>query len=392
MTTPRSLDWLPAALDGLGERGLLRERRIRSGLAGEIVDFGSNDYLGLAGDPRISAAAAGAAQAYGWGAGASPVVSGRTPPLAALENRLARFEGAEAALVFTSGFAANAGVIPALVGEGDIVYADAKNHASLIDGCRLTRAERQVYSHNAFGDLGKRLEHDAGRYARRLIATDGLFSMDGDFAPLVELAELAERHDAMLLVDEAHATGVWGESGRGSVQRASAEEPRTEDRVAIRIGTLSKAFGASGGFVAGSRKLIDWLYNRARPYVFSTAPPPAAAAAALAAIEILESEPGLRTRVQANAAWLRSRLNEVGWSIGESESQIVPILVGDPVESMRLSAKLADAGLFVPAIRPPSVPVGESLLRVSVSAKHSEEDLQRLLAALGEPLQAARPG
>lgn len=385
MTAPQSLEWLPAALRGLADDGLLRQRRVRSGLAGEVVDFGSNDYLGLAGDPRIAAAAAGAAQAYGWGAGASPVVSGRTPPLAALESRLARFEGVEAALVFSSGFAANAGVIPALVDEGDAVYADAKNHASLIDGCRLTRAERHIYGHNDLDGLADLLERGTGRHRRRLIATDGLFSMDGDFAPLAGLAELAERHDAMLLVDEAHATAVWGTSGRGSVQRAAAEDPRVEERVAVRIGTLSKAFGAIGGFVAGSQELIDWLYNRARPYVFSTAPPPAAAAAALAAIEIVESEPWLRAQAIANAQQLRGRLQAAGWDTGDSVSQIIPIRVGDPDRAMRLTADLAAAGLFVPAIRPPSVPVGESLLRVSVSARHTPDDLDRLLAGLGSP-------
>lgn len=389
MNGPHSLNWLPAALEGLADAGLRRERRVRSGLAGDVLDFGSNDYLGLAGDPRIAAAAAGAAQGYGWGSGASPVVSGRTPPLAALEDRIARFEGTEAALVFSSGFAANAGAIPALVDEGDVLYADAKNHASLIDGCRLSRAERHIYPHSDLDRLAEQLDQDQGRYRRRLIATDGLFSMDGDFAPLAGLAELAERHDAMLLVDEAHATAVWGATGRGSVQRAAADDPHVEARVAVRIGTLSKALGGVGGFIAGSRDLIDWLYNRARPYVFSTAPPPAAAAAAIAAIETVESEPWRRAQATANAERLRERLQVAGWDTGDSASQIVPIRVGHADQAMKLAHRLAEKGLYVPAIRPPSVPVGESLLRVSVSARHTADDLDRLLGTLGERAQVA---
>ncbi len=386
MTNP-ALDWLADALAGLECAGLRRHRRIRSGLdAAEgrpVVDFGSNDYLGLAGDPRLTAAAADAALNSGWGAGASPVVSGRGELHERLEQRLAEFEGTEAALVFNTGFAANAGVVPALAEAGDCLYADAKNHASLIDGCRLASAERRVYQHNDLDDLAGLLEADAGRFRRRLILTDSLFSMDGDFAPLAGLGELAERHDAMLLVDEAHATGVWGPGGRGAVEEAVSESPRLESQVAVRTGTLSKAFGSAGGFVAGSRELIDWLYNRARPYVFSTAPPPAIAAASLAAIEIAQAEPQRRERVRASSAWLREQLAAAGWDCGQSTSQIVPILLGEPDRAMELSAGLAAAGLFVPAIRPPSVPVGESLLRVSVSARHTDEELGRLVEALG---------
>jgi 8-amino-7-oxononanoate synthase len=380
-----SLDWLSEALDGLGREGLRRERRIGSGLPEGTLDFGSNDYLGLAGDPRLAEAAAEAARSSGWGAGASPVVSGRTTLHAELERRLAQFEGAEGAIVFPSGFAANAGVVPALVDQGDVVYADAKNHASLIDGCRLARAERRVYPHNDLAALGAMLEQDAGRYRRRLVVTDGLFSMDGDFAPLAELGEMADRHDAMLMVDEAHATGVWGHAGRGSVERAAATAPRLESQVALRVGTLSKAFGSAGGFVTGSEALVEWLYNRARPYVFSTASPPAVAAASIAALEIVQSEPERRATVQQNAQALRDLLGRAGWGTGGSVSQIVPIVVGEPETALALSARLAQQGLYVPAIRPPSVPAGESLLRVSVSARHTPADLRRLVEALGSP-------
>jgi 8-amino-7-oxononanoate synthase len=383
-----SLDWLSEALNGLAREGLRRERRVGSGLPAGAIDFGSNDYLGLAGDPRLAEAAAEAARAGGWGAGASPVVSGRSSLHAELERRLAAFEGAEAAIVFPSGFAANAGVVPALVDEGDVVYADAKNHASLIDGCRLSRAERRVYPHNDAAALETMLKTDAGSFRRRLIVTDGLFSMDGDFAPLEELGEIAERYDAMLMVDEAHATGVWGPHGRGSVEHAAVQSPRLPGLVAVRVGTLSKALGSAGGFVTGSGELIDWLHNRARPYVFSTASPPALAAASIAALEIIKAEPSRREAVHRNAQTLRDLLHAAGWSTGASASQIVPIVVGAPETALTLAARLAERGFYVPAIRPPSVPAGESLLRVSVSARHTAEDLRRLVKALGSPRNA----
>ena len=371
-------------------RPKLRTRRVRSGLQsgadgsqGGIVDFGSNDYLGLANDPRLAEAAANACRDHAWGSGASPVVSGRTEWHAELERQLADFEQAEAAMLFPSGYAANSGVIPALVGERDAILADAKNHASLIDGCRLSRAERFIYRHNDADHLGELLKK-AGGYRRQLIVTDGLFSMDGDFAPLVEISELAERHGAMLLVDEAHATGVWGDHGRGSVEHFGVDHSAT-----LRVGTLSKALGSIGGFVVGDQRLIDWLYNRARPYVFSTAPPAAIAAAGLAALQIVRQEPERRQRVVSLAEGLRARLQARGWSTGDSTSQIVPIRVGGPEAAVALSQRLAKLGVFAPAIRPPSVPEGESLLRISLSCAHSEEDLERLLEGLGEADQAS---
>ncbi|MGL4511760.1 MAG: aminotransferase class I/II-fold pyridoxal phosphate-dependent enzyme [Lacipirellulaceae bacterium] len=389
---PDPLAWIDDELERLGREGLLRERRVGLGLdprapAGDLrerpplVNFGSNDYLGLARDPRLAAAAAAAA-AGGWGAGASPVVGGRSPHHAELERRLAEFEGQPSALVFPSGFAANAGVVPALVDQGDAIYADAKNHASLIDGCRLSRANRYVYPHADAAALGRMLA-GGQQYRRRLIVTDTLFSMDGDVAPLVELAELAERHGAMLLVDEAHATGVWGPTGRGAVELAAARDPRVERLVSVRVGTLSKAFGASGGFVSGSEALIRWLVNRARPYVFSTASPPAAAAAALAGLEAARAEPWRRARVIALAERVQAALTEAGWDTGHSTTQVVPIRVGGPAAAVALSERLARAGVAAPAIRPPSVPEGESLVRLSLSAAHSDDDVQRLLQALG---------
>ncbi len=312
------------------------------------------------------------------GAGASPLILGRGAAHVELERRIAEFEGVEAALVFSSGFAANAGTIPALATRGDIVFSDANNHASIIDGCRLSGARVQTYPHNDIEYLSRMMQQST-QFRRRLIVTDTLFSMDGDFARLEEVAELAERLDAMLLVDEAHATGVFGERGRGLCEHFGVE-----DRVHIRIGTLSKALGCAGGFVTGPRPLIDFLANRARSYVFSTAPPAAWCAAATRAIGIVRDEPERRTDLLSHAAQVRAKLAAQGWQIGGGTSQIIPIYIGEPEPTMDLAASLLDRGLFIPGIRPPSVPQGQSLLRISLSAGHSGEMLDRLVAALAE--------
>ena len=385
-STHQPLDWLDRELADLDRQGLRRRLRTREGpqaarvvLDGrELVNFGSNDYLGLAADPRLAAAAAEAAQREGWGSGASPLVTGHAVAHQQLQQRLAQFEGTEAALLFTSGFAANAGTIAAVVGPGDAVYSDRKNHASLWDGCRLSRADVRVYPHGDWRQL-EALLADSKKYRRRLIVTDSLFSMDGDLAPLVELADLAERYDAMLMVDEAHATGVFGQRGRGV-----AEQLGVEDRVPIRVGTLSKALGSVGGFVAGSRTLVEWLVNRARPYIFSTALPAAIAAAAIAALDIVGGEPQRRTALLARAQELRNTLRAAGWNVGTSASQIIPIIVGAPARAATLSHTLRERGLFVPAIRPPTVPEGEACLRISLTAGHSAEMLALLVAALGQ--------
>jgi 8-amino-7-oxononanoate synthase len=348
----------------------------------ELINFGANDYLGLANDDRLKTAAREAIEREGFGAGASPLITGRSALHAALERRLAEFEGAEAALVFASGFAANVGTIAALVDRGDCVFADQKNHASLIDGCRLSRAEIHVYRHGDTEDLAELLRSH-GDARRRLIVTDSLFSMDGDFAPLREIAELADRYDCMLLVDEAHATGVFGPRGRGI-----CEDLGVEDQVHARIGTLSKALGCAGGFVAGSRKLIAWLVNRARPYVFSTAHPAANAAAALAALEIVERDPQRRNTLLARAEALRTELIQQGCNIGHSESQIIPIRIGAPERTMQLAMRLREQGLLVPGIRPPSVPDGESLLRISLSYEHTPAMIVQLVNALDDAKSA----
>jgi 8-amino-7-oxononanoate synthase len=387
------LAWLDDELACLDAQHLRRRLTVRAGPQAatirldnqDFVNFGANDYLGLAADPRLAIAAAQSVSDQGWGAGASPLITGHSASHAELERALAEFEGAEAALVFTSGFAANCGTVAALVGQGDAIYADAKNHASLIDGCRLSRAEVHIYRH-ADADHLAELLRAAGTYRRQLIVTDSLFSMDGDFAPLPRLAELAERHQAMLMVDEAHATGVFGAQGRGVAEQLGAE-----DGVHIRMGTLSKALGSSGGFVAGRRSLIDWLVNRARSYVFSTAFPPAVAAAATAALKVVREEPQRRSELLERANMLRQKLSAQGWNLGRSASQIVPLYIGEPQRTMQMAQTLREHGLLVPGIRPPTVPAGESLLRISLSWAHTPEMLSSLVAALGNCWRGPRP-
>jgi len=382
------LAWIEDELRQLEDQNLRRRLLTHAGprqaaweIGGEtLINFGSNDYLGLAADPRLSAAAARAAAQEGWGAGASPLVTGHGAAHRALEHDLAQFEQTEAALLFSSGYAANVGTITSLAGRGDVIYADAKNHASMIDGCRLSRAAVHVYSHADASSLEKLLRA-GGSYRRRLIVTESVFSMDGDFAPLAELAALAEQYEAMLLVDEAHATGVLGERGSGLCEALGVEQ-----RVAVRIGTLSKALGSVGGFVCGNAALIDWLMNRARPYVFSTASPPALAAAGSAALAIVREESWRRTDLQLHAAELRAALQAQGWNIGRSQSHIIPLIVGQPEQAVDLAAQLRKRGLIVPAIRPPSVPAGQSLVRISLSSGHTPA----MLAALQKELYALR--
>jgi 8-amino-7-oxononanoate synthase len=385
-SSQNSLSWIDDELAKLESQHLRRRLQTRSGRqAAEIeidgqrlVNFGSNDYLGLASDPRLASAAVAACEKFGWGSGASPLITGYSELHQQLETRLAEFMGREAALVFTSGFAANVGTIATLASRDDAIFADAKNHASLIDGCRLSRAAIHVYPHADIDRLAQMLR-DSRPTGRRLIVTDSLFSMDGDLAPLDRLAELADQYGAMLMVDEAHAVGVFGTQGRGV-----AEYLGVADRVDIGTATLSKAFGCAGGFVVGSQSLIDWLANRARSYVFSTAHPPATYAAVLAALEIIEGEPARRTRLLDAAAQLRETLAAQGWRVGPSASQIIPIVLGEPEATMQTSAALRTRGLFVPGIRPPTVPAGESLLRISLSYAHSTEMLARLVEALAE--------
>ncbi|MGE3818879.1 MAG: 8-amino-7-oxononanoate synthase [Isosphaeraceae bacterium] len=379
------LAWLDAEAAARASQGLTRVlvphaaarpgRIVRDGR--ELLHFGSNDYLGLAADPRLAEAAREAARDFGWGAGASPLVAGWTEAHQRLADDLARFENAEAVALFPSGFAANLGTIAALVGPGDAVYCDRLNHACLIDGVRLSGASLRVYAHGDVRRLASASRRDRGRYRRSLIATDGVFSMDGDLAPLDELVELAESLGAILMVDEAHGTAVFGPDGRGAASAFGVAE-----RVPVRVGTLSKALGSIGGFVAGSRRLIDHLVNHARPLIYSTAPPPAAAAAAREALRISLAEPERRHRVHALADRLRDGLADAGIPIGPSKGPIVPVPLGEADLAIQCARRLADRGIFAPAIRPPTVPAGTSRLRLSVTAAHDEADVDVLIAAL----------
>jgi 8-amino-7-oxononanoate synthase len=369
------------------DRGLKRSLRALERPEGAQVvhegetlhNFGSNDYLGLACDPRVVEAGIAVARQYGWGATASPLVVGWHRPHQDLADALARFERAKAAIVFPSGYAALCGTVAALAGSGDAVYSDQLNHASLIDGARLSHSQVRVYPHADPAALAAMLEADRRRFRRRLIVTDGVFSMDGTLAPLGELADLADRFGAMLLVDEAHGTGVYGPDGRGACSACGVAE-----RVPVRVGTLSKSLGSAGGFVAGSRRLIDWLINHARPFIFSTALPPAVAAAAGEALKILEAQPWRRERVVALGERLRVKLRASGRQIGRSGGPIIPVLIGDAAATLTLAERLRQRGFLAPAIRPPSVPEGTSRLRISVSAAHDAAAVDQLADAVSE--------
>ena len=384
---PTSPDDFSRELDLLRSQGLSRRLRtieggpgpeVRLEGLGPVVLFGSNNYLGLATHPRLIAAAQEAAAAYGVGTGASRLISGNLHLHEALENRLAGFKRGERALLFGSGYQANVGIIPALVGEGDLIFSDALNHGSLIDGCRLSRAHVTVYPHGDATALEACLNEAMPHRGRRLVVTEGLFSMDGDLAPIEELAELADRYGCLLLVDEAHSTGVFGPEGRGLVHALGLGA-----RVHIQVGTLSKALGGYGGFVVGRASLIEWLINRARSFVFSTAPPAPAVAAALAALDLLERDPGPRRSLWQNVAALRQGLVELGLPIPAAPSPIIPIVVGDAGAVLACAEALLGQGVYIPAIRPPTVPPGTSRLRLSVSALHEPIHLTRALAALG---------
>jgi 8-amino-7-oxononanoate synthase len=345
-----------------------------------FLNFASNDYLGLAADPRLARAAAAAARRFGCGAGASALVSGFLPPLRALERDLARWEGEEGALVFSSGFCANLAVVSAVAASEDAIFSDELNHASLIDGCRLSRSRVFVYRHGDMAHLEELLGKEGPQVRRRVVVTDTVFSMDGDLAPLQSLLQLADCHDCIVIADEAHATGVLGENGCGlteEVGRAAAYRPRL-----IRVGTLSKALGAQGGFVVGARSLISFLVNFARPYIFSTGLAPPIAAAARRAVHLIEQEPERRRHLLAMAQTFRQRARAMGFNVGRSVCQIVPLIVETARDAIAWSRRLESAGLLVPAIRPPSVPEGSARLRVSLCAGHSEEDISRLLDQL----------
>lgn len=378
------MEWLTRQLESLAEQGLKRERRALLPLADGWVEwhgrrylnFASNDYLNLASHPRVIAAANEPLQTS-VGARASALVTGRSVWHERLEEKLAAFEGTEAALLFPTGYAANVGTIAALVDSPDTVFCDRWNHASLIDGCRLSGARLRVYRHDDLEGLRRELRKSPTT-GRKWIITDSVFSMDGDVAPLAELCDLAAEFDAELIVDEAHGTGVFGATGRGV-----AELTGTEHRIAVRIGTLSKSLGALGGFVTGSQPLIEWLWNRARSQVFSTALPPSICAAAMTAVEILLTEPQRCRQLLDRCDFFRHELQSRGVQpMQGSVGPIIPIVIGDPTATMAIAQRVEAAGYLVGAIRPPTVPNGTSRLRISVTSAFSELDLSNLATAI----------
>jgi 8-amino-7-oxononanoate synthase len=373
------LEWLAEQAQARADDGSSRVLNPRAGDSG-LIDFASNDYLGLSRDPRVIAAAIEATTCYGFGATASPLVAGWTNEHEMLVGDLAAFEGTEAAVVFSTGFAAVAGAIASLVGPGDAVYNDRLNHACLIAGTRMSGATLRVYPHNEVNRLDESIRRDraGGRYRRILIATDTVFSMDGDLAPLVDLVDIANRHQAILMVDEAHATGVFGPEGRGAAAALGVAE-----QIDVKAGTLSKALGSIGGFIAGSKLLIDHLINRASTLMFSTALPPAACAAARMALSISRAEPWRRERATGLGDQLRLGLREQGWEIRASQGPIVPLIVGEAVAAVELSNRIRAEGYLAPAIRPPTVPRGTSRIRLSTSAANMEEQVRGLVHVIG---------
>jgi len=396
------MDFWTKELENLKSSGLYRTLRTIEGPQGprvkidgkDIVLLCSNNYLGLADHPRLKEAAIKAIERYGVGSGASRLVSGTMKLHEELEERIARFKGTEAALVFNSGYTANTSVMPALVGRGDIVFSDKLNHASIIDGCVLSRAELKRYQHKDVEGLEKLLKVVSGQWSvvgsnvsrltshvsRKLIVTDSIFSMDGDIAPLPEIVTLAKKYCAMVMIDDAHATGVLGKSGKGSLEHFDLK--CKED--IIQIGTLGKALGTFGAYIGGSRELIDCLINKARGFIFSTSLPPSVLASAMAAIDLIEDEPELRQALWEKTWYLQKGLDSLGFDTMGSETQIIPVFIGDTGKTMEFSRRLLEEGVFVSGIRPPTVPEGKSRLRATVMANHSYDDLDMAIDAFSK--------
>ncbi len=376
-------DWLDTEITALEDAGLRRHLRTVMGaptgtinLDGrDVVLLGSNNYLGLSTHPQVIAAAVEVTQTFGTGASGSRLISGNSELYTTLETNLAEAKNTEAALVFSSGYTANTGVIPILAGEGDLILSDALNHASIIDGCRLSRATKKVYRHCDVEHL-KDLLSVSTRFRRRLIVTDGVFSMDGDIAPLPDIYDLATEYDAMLLVDDAHGFGVLGRDGSGTVAHFGLE-----NRDIIQMGTLSKAIGALGGYIAGSRALVELLINKARGFIFTTGLPPATLAAANAALSVMRSSPDLRQRLFLHARTLKTALIDLGYTLLASDTQILPVVLGNPQRATSIADALLAEGVFAPAIRPPAVPPDTSRLRLTVMATHTEAEIQQAIDA-----------
>ena len=346
----------------------------------EFINFSSNDYLGLAGHPALGQAAREAIEQFGVGSGASRLICGSLQPHHELESALAKWQGTETALVFSTGFAAAQGVLTSLLGRGDVVILDKKAHASMIDGAKLSGATLRVFRHNDLENLEKLLQWAADRGGRVLVASESVFSMDGDHAPLAGIVELKERYGAWLMLDEAHAVGLYGPLGQGLAAAGGLGE-----RIEIRMGTLGKAVGAAGGFICGSRQLFDLLVNKARSFIFSTAPSPAVSAAARAGVELIQGAEGqsLRGQLWQRVDELRHGVASLGWKTPAEPSAILPLIVGEESKAVATMDHLREAGFFIPAIRYPTVPRNEARLRVTLTANHTAENIEQLVNALG---------
>lgn len=372
-----TMDFLREELDAIREQGFLTTIRTIEGPQGawftvdgkRVLNLCSNNYLGLANEPSMKQAAKDAIDAYGVGPGAVRTISGTQTIHLELEDRLAAFKGTEAAILLQSGFTANLATIPSITGEGDLIFSDELNHASIIDGCRLSKAKVIRYAHNDAGDLDKQIKA-AGECRRRLVITDGVFSMDGDIAPLPDLVAVAKKHGCMTMVDDAHGEGVLGEHGRGIVDHFGLV-----GEVDVEIGTLSKAFGVVGGFVSGSRILVDYLKQRGRPFLFSTGVTPADAAACIAAVKLLEASDERVQRLWDNARYFKGKMKDAGFDTGNSETPITPVMIGDAAKSSQLSKELFAAGVFAQSLGFPTVPRGKARIRVMISAVHTKDDL-----------------
>lgn len=381
------LDWIQEEIQALKEAGFYKYIQTISSPQGawlviegrRILNFCSNNYLGLANHPRLVEAAKAAIDRYGVGPGAVRVISGTNDLHIELEKRMARFKGVEAAITFQSGFNANLAAIPALVGKEDVIFSDQLNHASIIDGCRLSGAKIVPYEHCDVDALEAAIRGNLKQYRRGLIITDGVFSMDGDVAPLDRIYEVAKRHDLLLMVDDAHGEGVLGKGGRGIVDHFGLH-----GRVDIEVGTMSKAFGVVGGMVAGSAAIIEWLRQRARPFTFSSAVTPADAAACIAAIDLLEESTELVDRLWDNACYFKDEMKKLGFDTGASTTPITPVMLGDELLAQNFSRDLFEAGVFATANSFPIVPKGKARIRVMISAAHAKEDLDKGLEAFAK--------
>jgi glycine C-acetyltransferase len=380
---PDPLAYLTAELNALKEQGLYRKLRI---LEDEqkaqttfdhrsVVNLSSNNYLGLTTHPRLRERALEATRQYGVGTGSVRTIAGTMDIHMELERRLADFKKTEAVVVFQSGFAANAGTVSAVLSKDDVVVSDELNHASIIDGCRLSRAAIKVFPHKDI-DAARKILQSLPASQRKLLITDGVFSMDGDLGPVPQLCALAEEFGCIMMVDDAHASGVFGRNGRGTIDHFDVH-----GRVDIQVGTLSKAIGVLGGYVAGTRALIDFLYHRARPFLFSTSHPPAVAAACIAAIDVLLENPKLIDRLWDNTRFFQAGLKSLGFNTGASEGPITPVIVGDGALAMKLSDRLFDAGVFAQGIAFPTVAIGKARVRTIVTATHTRDELQFALDA-----------